>query len=148
MFGITDEKGISLGKLKHVFLGTVHGQNVSGYHCDQKYGDEAVFALTHYYPNSNKVITANRKQKIYEAVVIDKQNHITKACNHGKSTFFREDWCRQDVVDCIDRLSNSGHLIKQYKALNTVHSHQIYVDKQTGLVVVNNAASTYPLLRY
>jgi len=45
MNGINNDRGIKQGKLEHIFIGTVKSNGeVSGYHCDKKYGDEKVYA--------------------------------------------------------------------------------------------------------
>lgn len=70
MHGIKDDRGIKQGKLEHIFIGTVKSNGeVSGYHCDKKYGDERVYAEVHLYPKSRRIITYNRDQGIFEAYV-------------------------------------------------------------------------------
>lgn len=148
MIGIINKRGISDAKLEHIFLGTVNSGKVSGYHCDKSFGDEKVYAETKLYPKSSRTITANKQQKVFEAVVREKGTHRLKNSNGGKSTFFNKDWSRQEVVDCIARLKTSGSLIKKYRMTKSVNCNQVYVDRATGVVVVSNKATTYPLLKY
>lgn len=148
MKDIINKRGISDPKLEHIFLGTVKSGKVSGYHCDKNFGDEKVYAETKLYPKSNRTITANRWQKVFEAIVREKRTHGLKGDNGGKSTFFNKDWSRQEVVDCIARLKTSGKLIKEYRMTKSINCQQVYVDRTTGVVVINNKATTYPLLKY
>jgi hypothetical protein len=145
---IRDKKGVSDPKLEHIFLGTVKKTKISGYHCDKNFGDEKVYAETRLYPKSRRTITVNRQRKLFEAVVREKETHRLKHDNGGKSTFFNKDWSRQDVVDCIDRLKSSGKIIKKYTMTKGLNCQQVCIDKKTGIVVVNNNASTFPLLKY
>ena len=112
MIDISNKRGISVPKLEHIFWGTVKSGKVSSYHCDKSFGDEKVYAETKLYPKSNRTITVNKRQKVFEAVVREKENQGLKNDNGGKSTFFNKDWSRQKVVDCIARLKTSGKLIK------------------------------------
>lgn len=148
MNDISDKKGISDPKLEHIFLGTVKNEKVSGYHCDKSFGDEIVYAETRFYPKSRRTVTVNRQQKLFEAIVRKKGNHRLKDGNGGKSTFFNKDWSRQDVVDCIDRLKTSAKIIKKYTMTRGINCQQVCIDKKTGIVVVNNNASAFPLLKY
>jgi len=148
MIDIIDAKSIPTPKLEHIFLGTVKRGKVSGYHCDKNFGDERVYAEKRLYPKSKRVITVNAGQKLFEAVVRDKASGGIKKENHGKSSFFPEGWTRQDVVDCIDRLKVSGSVIKKYGAINGINMHDVCLDKKTGLVIVNNRAGAFPLLKY
>jgi len=148
MNGVSDAKGIPGPKLEHIFLGTVKGNRVSGYHCDSKIGDEKVYAEIHAYPKSKRTITVNGNLKLFEAVVKEKVNGRVKTDNGGKSSFFAEEWPRQKVVDCIARLKSAGKLIKKYN-LTKKHKEQcVFVDPRTGMVVVDNDAGSYPVLRY
>lgn len=146
--GISDTKRIPYGKLEHIFLGTVKGEKVSGFHCDKKMGDERVYAEARLYSKSGSVITYNRGQKIFEAYVRDKKSKKLKAENSGKSTFFNAEWTRQDIVDCIDRIQNDRKLLKKYDKLKKGLKKEIYFDKASGMCFVNCAATTYPLLKY
>lgn len=148
MKDIIDKKEIPDPKLEHIFLGTVKGSKVNGYHCDKNFGDEKVYAEARLYTKSGRIITANKQQKLFEAIVKEKGTGIQKNENSGKSTFYNIAWSRQDVVNCISRLKTSGKLIKEYK-MKRIHNYkQVYIDKKTGLVVVNNNATTYPILKY
>jgi hypothetical protein len=149
MIDITDTKGIPNGKLEHIFLGTVNKSNIpSGFHCDKTFGDERVYAEAHLYPRSNRIVTANRNQKLFEAYVRDKSTYAMKVGNNGKSTFFNQNWSRQDVVDCIARLKPNGRVLKEFASLKSGDRITVCVDRQTGMILVDNAASTYPLLKY
>lgn len=147
MNGIINEKGISQGKLEHIFWGTIKKDIISGYHCDKNFGDEKVYAEVHSYSKSKRIITANKDQRIFQAYVRSKATGKLKTENCGKSTFFNLNWSRQDVVDCIDRLHSSHcRMLKEYnKASKRI---EIYLDKKTGLVLVNNRATSFPLLKY
>lgn len=148
MIGIVNDKGIPRPKLEHIFWGTVKGSNVSGYHCDKKHGDERVYAEVHLYPKTKRKLTVNGKLRVFEAVVREKNSGLLKNTNGGKSSFFAEEWSRQDVVDCIDRLKRAGKIIKKYNLGRIVDEQSVYFDSQTGIVVVDNKAGAYPLLRY
>ena len=148
MKDVTDKKGISDAKLEHIFLGTVKKNKVSGYHCDKNFGDEKLYAETRLYPKSKRIITANKHQKLFEAIVREKTSGTIKKENGGKSTFFNNSWSRQEVVDCIARLKTSGKLIKEYRMIKKINSCSVYKDSKTGIIVVNNVATTYPLLKY
>ncbi len=148
MIDIIDKKGIADGKLEHIFLGTIKSNKTSGFHCDKNFGDEKVYAEAHLYSQSKRVIIANRDQKIFEADVREKRTFRLKDENGGRSTFFNADWSRQDVVDCIARLKTSGKTLKEYSGIKGINHHKVCIDKLTGVVVVDNQASTYPLLKY
>ncbi len=148
ILGITDEKGIAYPKLEHTFLGTVKNNRVSGYHCDKSMGDEKVYAEVHFYPKSKRIVTVNKEQKVFEAYVKDKSTGKMKEENGGKSSFFPYDWSRQDVVDCASRIKKSNRVIKQYRGARFVDEQRIMVDTKTNLVVVDNRAGFFPLLRY
>lgn len=150
MIGISDKKGIPDPKLEHIFWGTVKGNGniVSGYHCNKNFGDEKVYAEAHLYPKSKRIITLNRNQKIFEAVVRSKESKVLKSANGGKSTFYNNSWSRQDVVDCIARLEGSEKLIKKYGGYSKVRGKEICIDKTTGLVVVNARGTAFPILKY
>ena len=148
MKDIVNKKGLSEPKLEHIFLGTVKTGTISGYHCDKNFGDEKVYAESRVYSKSKRLITNNRQQKLFEAVVRNRITHGFKSSNDGKSTFFNINWSRQDVVDCIARLKTSGKLIKEYRMTKKVDPKQVHVDAITGIIVVNNNATTFPLLKY
>ncbi len=148
MKGIEDKKGIPEPKLEHIFIGTVKTNTVSGYHCDAKLGDEKVFAEARLYSRSKRLVTVNKHQRLFEAVVREKENSTIKKDNCGKSTFFNASWSRQDIVDCIDRLQTKGKIIKEFKLSKGIDPRQVCIDKKTGIIVVNNRASTYPLIKY
>lgn len=149
MKGIIDKKGISQGKLEHIFLGTIKYNITSGFHCDKDFGDENVYAEAHSYSKSKRIITANKNQKIFEAYVRNKFNKKLKTENFGKSTFFNKDWSRQDVVDCIDRIHQPcSKLLKEYNNISKNKRKRIYIDTKTGMVLVDNQATTFPLLKY
>lgn len=148
MIDISDKRSISDPKLEHIFLGTVKAGKVSGYHCDKKFGDEKVYAEKRLYPKSKRIIIANKQQSLFEAVVREKGTSRLKNDNGGKSSFFNKDWSRQEVVDCIARLKTSGKLIKEYRMIKKINCQQVYVDRTTGIIVVNNKATTFPLLKY
>ena len=155
--GIKDTKGIPGGKLEHIFLGTVKGERISGYHCDEKMGDERVYAEARLYPKSKRIITYNRGQKLFEAYVRDKKSKTLKTDNAGKSTFFNAEWTRQDIVNCIDRIGKSGKILKAYDKLKitsktgkskNINQKYVYYDSETGMYFVNCPATAYPLLKY
>lgn len=148
MIDIHDKRGISNPKLEHIFLGTVKKGKVSGYHCDKSFGDEYLYAEARLYPKSKRVITVNRQQRLFEAVVREKTTHTVKEDNKGKSSFFNKDWSRQEVVDCIDRLSSSGRVLKQYSGIKGINSKNVCYDYKTGIIVIDCKASTFPLLKY
>ncbi|GAB6107762.1 EndoU domain-containing protein [Fusibacter bizertensis] len=148
MKGITDKKGIPDPKLEHIFIGTVKNGKVSGYHCDVKLGDEKLYAEARLYSRSKRLVTANKNQKLFEAVVKEKGTKIQKEANGGKSTFFNGSWSRQEIVDCIDRLKKPGYILKEFRMTKGINYRQVCIDKETGLVVVNINASTFPLIKY
>lgn len=147
MLEISNTKGIASGKLEHIMLGTVRGDRVSGYHCDKNLSDTKAEIEGRHYSRSKKLITCNKNQKVFEGLVKKKgsASRILKNENGGKSSFFNYEWSRQDVVDCISRIENHGTIVKRYKALSG--TDDIAIDNITGLIVVNNQASTYPLIR-
>ena len=66
-----------------------------------------------------------------------------------KSSFFNENFERQDIVDLIARLKSSKHIVKEFSAKRSKHTiAQIKLDPTTGLIVVDNKATTYPLIKY
>lgn len=76
--GIEDKRGISEGKLKHIMLGTVknlgqESEKVSGYHCYKECDKTEVIAEVEFYPKSKRIITENKNQRIFEAVVRGKE---------------------------------------------------------------------------
>lgn len=146
--GINNTKGISNGKLEHIFLGTVKGNTISGYHCDEKMGDEKVYAEARLYSKSKRIITYNREQRLFEAYVRDIKSKKLKTENAGKSTFFNAKWTRQDIVDCIERIEKNGKLLKKYDKLTSSLNKNIYFEKKSGVYFVNCAATTFPLLKY
>ena len=147
MRGINNDRGIKQGKLEHIFIGTVKNNGeVSGYHCDKKYGDERVYAEVHLYPKSRRIITYNRDQGIFEAYVRSLNGKL-KCEGGGKSTFFNQKWSRQYVVDFIASIDHGkdGKVLKRYKGKGKAG---VYIHKIEKLCVVNNVATTYPLLKY
>lgn len=145
---IYDEKGISKGKLEHIMLGTDKAGNISGYHCQREcYGDTRAVAEVKLYSGSKRIISENKEQRIFEAIVRNKNTGKLKSANGGKSTFFNAKWTRQDVVDCIDRACSDKTIIKKYQ--NTIYNaKKICVDRKTGLVIIDTNATAYPLLKY
>jgi len=112
------------------------------------FGDEKVYAEVRLYPKSTRRITVNKEQRLFEAVVKEKGTGKTKASNNGKSSFFNNDWSRQEVVDCIDRLKKSSKLIKAYSSKKKKERKNVCYDQKTGIVAVDCKASTFPLLKY
>ena len=95
MKGIEDKKGIPEPKLEHIFIGTVKTNTVSGYHCDAKLGDEKVFAEARLYSRSKRLVTVNKHQRLFEAVVREwREDKITaveamKRLDMKPNTFYR-----------------------------------------------------------
>lgn len=147
IIGINDYKGISSGKLEHIMLGTVSKGRISGYHCDKDYIDTNAVVEGRHYPKTKRIVTCNRYHKVFEGIVKIKTSttRIIKAGNNGKSSFFSYEWSRQDVVDCISRIQSNGKTIKQYKKITG--NNNICMDPKTGLIIVDNSASSYPLIR-
>ena len=146
--GINDEKGISKGKLEHIMLGTDKNKTISGYHCQKEnYGDTRLFAEVKLYSGSFRIISENREQCIFEAVVRSKRTGKLKTDNNGKSTFFNKKWSRQDVVDCIYRARTNKKIIKKYQS-TVSNVKQVCLDEKTGLVLIDCNATAYPLLKY
>ena len=145
MKGISNTRGISNGKLEHIFWGTVNGEKINGLHCYTTYRDERLYAEVRSYPNSRRIITANRGKKIAEAYVRDKTTGRLKTENFGKSTLFCSNWSRQEVVNCIDRLNNNGQCLIKYKS--KVINKKVVVDPDTGMVFLNAPGTAYPILR-
>lgn len=144
---INNNYGISSGKLEHIFLGTEKNNSISGFHCIRDYNDTKAVAKTRLYPNSKRKITYNKKMKLFEAEVYSKNNPSIR--KEKKSSFFNENFERQDIVDLIARLKSSKHIVKEFSAKRSKHTiAQIKLDPKTGLVVVDNKATTYPLIKY
>jgi len=53
MKGISNTRGISNGKLEHIFWGTVNGEKINGLHCYTTYRDERLKAVTNEYAVSS-----------------------------------------------------------------------------------------------
>ncbi len=151
---VTDEKGISKKKLEHIFWGevTISGANrkVKGYHCYcEKYKDTILYADTKLICKSNKrIITENKEQELFEAVVRERVSGTFKQANSGKSTFFNPKWTRQDIVDCIDRLHKNKKIIRKYSCKTKKNVKNLHMDPKTGLVVVDCEATAFPILKY
>jgi hypothetical protein len=144
---IDDNCGISSGKLEHIFLGTETHNSISGFHCIRDYNDTKAVAKTRLYSNSKRKITYNKKMKLFEAEVYSKKKKSIK--KEKKSSFFNENFERQEIVNLIARLKSSKHIVKEFSAKKSKHIiAQIKLDPTTGLIVVDNRATTYPLIKY
>ena len=142
---ISDTRGISERKLKHIFLGHVNGNRVSGFHCDRHIGDELVCAERIKYPYSVRVITRNAKLGVFDGVVYSKGTNIKKRLNNGISSFYNEKWTRQYIVNCIHRAIRQNEITSiTYDNGKTVSA---LVDPYTKLIIQNNNTSAFPLLR-
>ena len=143
MEGILNTRGISNGKLEHIFWGTVNGEKINGLHCYTTYGDERLYAEVRSYPKSRRIITANRGEKIAEAYVRAKSTGRLKTENSGKSTLFCSNWSRQEVVNCINR----SRLRCRIKCKPKNIMKNVVEDPISGLVFFNAPGTAYPILR-
>lgn len=153
MHEISDTKGINEGKLEHVFLGTVHYNYVSGYHCDRDFNDTRVIAIGRLYPKSKRLIIENKNKQMFESIIVEKTTNgkvrQTKSTNQGHSTFFNCHWSRQEIVNCYDRTKNKRSLLREYPSLrNKSCNKELRVDPETGIVIVSTQAGFYPILKY
>lgn len=141
-------------KLEHIFLGEISNGKIKGYHHDERsYHDAKVCAKDKLYSKSTRrLITENKDKHLYEAVVVQKGTGIIKQKNGGKSTFFNENWNRQDVVDCIERSQKCGSVIKKYGRMSGSKQKKkmktLYFDNKEGIVIVNCEETAYPILKY
>ena len=145
MEGISNTRGISNGKLEHIFWGTVNGEKINGLHCYTTYGDERLYIEVRSYPKSRRIITANRGKKIAEAYVRSKSTGRLKTENSGKSTLFCSNWSRQEVVNCIDRTNKKPRCLAEYKSRGI--KKNVVVDPSSGVVFFNAPGTAYPILR-
>ena len=143
---IADTHGISDPVLNHVFLGDVYRNcspvRVTGYHCCLDFDDTYVSKV-----DGTEVYLAGTSG-IFNAKVEDKQTHTRK---NGISTFFREEWSRQEVVDCIYRATSDENNLRctKYKRRGRrISTLKYYEDPSLHIFVVKAGKTRYPATQY
>ncbi len=119
------------GALKHIFDGEINGRGKAvGFHYEDFPGTKG------------KVIEGTRSKPNKEGVYTGKVEieGVKKTANHGKSTFFPEDWTPQQVVDAINEAYRDREFVKGSKNTYIGESKEgveisMYINDETGKII-------------
>lgn len=100
--------------LEHVFYGCVFSNNVTGFHCNRNLQDEVAEIIPNTVKKTNGLIVSHKVRSI--------SNHsIYKKGNNGYSTFFPEDWTRQEILDTVENAKYSSETGLHYSDTKDIY---------------------------